>query len=303
MTEGPLLFAFVAGTVASANPCGFAILPAFFLAYAGTPEQSGSDARRRVAQALLAGAAMTVAFAVVFGAVGGGLAAGAGVLMPAMPWATIAVGAALLALGVAVLAGRHVALPVPRLLAGTGGGYGGPFFFGLAYAIASLSCTAPVFLSVVGASIGGNTVLVRTGMFLAYAAGMGTVLTALALGAALARGGMHRAVKRFLPHVSRASGALLVLAGGYLIYYWTFFLLPGSERREAGKGPIDSLNRLAERLQTWLSAGTGAWVGRALLGFLVVLAASALLWRFRSRTTRPRRQQPEVVEPARAAKE
>lgn len=277
MTEAPLVFAFVAGTVASANPCGFAILPAFFVTFAASPHASRAEPWRKVAQALATGGAMTLAFAVVFGGVGAAMAAGASALMPAMPWATIVVGILLVALGVALLAGRHVYLPLPDPLVRARGGYQGPFFFGIGYAVASLSCTVPVFLSVVGASLAGGGPLVRAGMFLAYALGMGTVLTALALGAALARGGLHGAIRRVVPHVSRASGAFLLAAGAYLVYYWAFFLLPGSERRTAGKGPIEALGGLAARLQTWLALD-GAWVGPVLLGVVATLAALTL-WR------------------------
>lgn len=300
MSEGPLVFAFVAGTVASANPCGFAVLPAFFLSYATSPDSPGAAAPRRVAQALLAGGAMTLAFAVVFGGVGAGLAAGAGVLMPAMPWATIVVGLALLALGVAVLAGRRVSLRLPDPLARGGGGYRGPFLFGAGYAVASLSCTLPIFLAVVGASLGGGGLAVRAGVFLAYAVGMGVVLTVLAIGAALARGGVHRALRRLVPHVSRLSGLFLVAAGAYLLYYWTFFLLPGSETRTAGKGPIDALNDLTNRLQAWLGSAGGIWVGRALLGLVFVLAVLTVWWilRARRRARKPSEERPRERLPA-----
>jgi hypothetical protein len=47
---------------------------------------------------------------------------------------------------------------------------------------------------------------------------MGTVLTALGIAVALARGGMARLLERVLPHLVRASGVLLVLAGAYVVY-------------------------------------------------------------------------------------
>lgn len=278
MRLAPLVFAFVAGTVASANPCGFALLPAAFLSYTASGEGSGGGAAGRIAQALLSGAAMTLAFALVFGLVGAGLAAGLGVLMPAMPWATIVVGSILAVLGVFVLSGRHISLPLPSPLSAAGSGYRGPFLFGVGYAVASLSCTLPVFLSVVGASAGGISFVVRSGMFVAYAVGMGTILTSLALGAALARGGLHRILRRAVRHISRVSGLFLLAAGLYLIYYWAFFLLPGSERRTAGKGPIEALNHLAERLQNWFAFGSGAWVASVLLAFIVIVAALAAWW-------------------------
>ncbi len=283
MNLGAVAFAFVAGTVASANPCGFAILPAFFLSYTASGEASRTDLGRRMAQALLAGGTMTLAFALVFGGVGVGLTAGASILMPAMPWATIVVGATFVVVSVAILAGRHVSMRLPDPLVRRPGGYRAPFLFGVGYAVASLSCTLPVFLSVVGASLGGAAVLTRSAMFLAYAVGMGTVLTALAIAAALARGGIHRALRKFIPYASRVSGLLLLAAGLYLIYYWTFFLIPGSERRTTGKGPIEALNRVAERLQTWFAFGGGVWLARVLLGLILVLAALVVWWSVRRR--------------------
>lgn len=284
MSRAPLLFAFAAGTVASANPCGFAILPAFFLSHLHAPDTAGADSRHRVIQALLAGAAMTAAFALVFGSVGAGLAAGAMVFMEAMPWATLVVGALLMALGIFALSGRPISVRLPDPLAGRGG-YRGPFLFGAAYAIASLSCTAPVFLSVVGASVGGPGLLVRGGMFLAYALGMGTMLTGLALGATLARGGMQAALRKLAPYVSRVSGAFLFASGAYLVYYWTFFLLPGSARRAAGKGPIEFMNGLAARLQAWLHFGEGAWLGPMLLAVIVAVVGLLILRGVRTRTS------------------
>lgn len=284
MTKVPLLFAFVAGTVASANPCGFAILPAFFLSYLRAPDTAVADSRHRVVEALLVGAAMTAAFVLVFGLVGAGMAAGATVLMAAMPWATLVVGALLMALGIFALGGRPISVRLPDPLSGKGG-YRGPFFFGAAYAVASLSCTAPVFLSVVGASLGRSGALLRGGMFLAYALGMGTILTGLALGAALARGGINAALRKLVPHVSRVSSVFLLASGAYLIYYWTFFLLPGSERRTAGKGPIDFMNGLAAQLQAWLHFGAGAWLGPLLLAVIVTLVGFLSLRRLRSRAS------------------
>lgn len=281
MNLGAVAFAFVAGTVASANPCGFAMLPAFFLAYTASGEASRTDARRRLAQALVAGGTMTLAFALVFGVVGAGLAAGISVLMQAMPWATIAVGVASAAIGIALLAGRHVSIRLPDPLARQAGGYRAPFLFGVGYAVASLSCTLPVFLSVVGASLGGAAALARSTMFVAYAVGMGTVLTSIAIAAALARGGIHRALRKFLPYASRVSGLFLMAAGLYLIYYWTFYLVPGSERRTTGKGPIEALNRLTGSLQSWFAAGGGVWVTRALLGLILVLGVLVVWWSVR----------------------
>jgi hypothetical protein len=73
-----------------------------------------------------------------------------------------------------------------------------------------------VFLALLGASLGSA----KLPTFVAYAVGMGVVLTALALTVAFARQGLARFLRRLLPNVGRLAGFLLAVSGGYLVYYW-----------------------------------------------------------------------------------
>src|SRR2546421_714281 len=59
-------------------------------------------------------------------------------------------------------------------------------------------------------------------LFAAYRLGLGLVLTAVALGAALVRGVVSTTLRRALPYVQQVSALLLVVAGGYLL--WTDLL-------------------------------------------------------------------------------
>ena len=152
------------------------------------------------------------------------------------------------------------------------------FLFGVGYSIASLSCTLPIFLAVVvGGGVSASPLEgVRT--LAAYAAGMGTIVTALAVTAALARSGLAFGICRLLPYVTRLSGALLLVAGVYVVYYWAFFLLPGSTSRESGRKPIDVGNQLSMTLQGGLSDQTGQLVVEILLGIIGALLVWTL-WR------------------------
>ena len=91
--------------------------------------------------------------------------------------------------------------------------------YGLTYAVASLSCTIGPFLAVISASLSGSGLLGGLAVFVAYALGMGLVVTVLSLAVALARVTAVTKLRRVLPHVSRLSGALLVAAGLYVAYY------------------------------------------------------------------------------------
>lgn len=275
MSGAALSFAFVAGTVAVVNPCGFALLPAYLARRVGAEDgaRAGSDA---VGRALLVGLVTTGGFMLVFGTAGSAIGLGARQLTRALPWAGLAIGVALLVAGLAVLAGGRLRAPVPRLRARKAReGLAGDLLFGVGYGTASLSCTLPIFLAATGGAVTGSLGASALS-FVAYAAGMGTILTALAVAAALSRRGLERALRRLVPFVSRASGALLALAGAYVVYYWAFFLLPGSETRTSGRSLIDRGEAISSRAATWLGSGAGEAAATAVLAALGALAVWAL---------------------------
>lgn len=284
MTGSTVSFAFVAGTVATVNPCGFALLPAYLARRVGAEDGTRRNADA-VSRALLVGAVTTAGFMLVFGTIGTAIGLGARELTRALPWAGLVIGVALVLAGAAVLAGGHLRLRLPQLrYRSTGGGLRGDVLFGIGYGTASLSCTLPIFLAATGSAVTGSFAGSALS-FLAYAAGMGTVLTALAVAAALSQQGVARALRRLVPYVNRASGALLLLAGAYVVYYWAFFLLPGSDTRTSGRSLINRGESFSSQAATWLGSGTGQTVASVVLGTIAALAAWAL-WRWLVRPAR-----------------
>jgi cytochrome c biogenesis protein CcdA len=91
--------------------------------------------------------------------------------------------------------------------------------------VASLSCTLPIFLVVVGSALTLAGLGAALLTFVAYALGMGTVLTALTVGTALFKGAVAQGLRRLVPYVERASALLLLGAGLYLVAYWAGPLL------------------------------------------------------------------------------
>jgi cytochrome c biogenesis protein CcdA len=276
VSGGAVSFAFVAGTVATVNPCGFALLPAYLARRVGADDgmRTGADA---VSRALVVGAVTTGGFMLVFGTIGTAIGLGARELTRALPWAGLVIGAVLAVAGAAVLAGGHLRLRLPQLPSRGGrGGLRGDVLFGIGYGTASLSCTLPIFLAATGGAVTGSLAASALS-FLAYAAGMGTVLTALAVAAALSRQGLALALRRLVPYVNRGSGALLLLAGAYVVYYWAFFVLPGSDTRTSGRSLINQGETLSSRAATWLGSSTGQTVATVVLGALAVLIVWALV--------------------------
>ncbi len=224
----PLGFAFAAGMASAVNPCGFAMLPAYLGLYLG----SNSEARekphimRQVGRAWLVGGSVTAGFVVLFGVVGGLISLGArSVVVEILPWLGLAIGVLLVFAGAWLVGGGKLytelaARAATRLGDPSAISPKGYFLFGLSYGTASLSCTLPVFLAVVGTSFASSSILASAGQFFLYALGMGLVIIALTLGIAFARGAMVGALRKALPYIQPIGSWLMIVAGAYIVFYW-----------------------------------------------------------------------------------
>jgi cytochrome c biogenesis protein CcdA len=222
----PFGWAFAAGMIASVNPCGFFMLPAYISYQLGTGDTvfDAASPLRRGLRALFLGVTATTGFVAVMGVVGALVAVGGQWMVRVFPYAGLAIGAALVGIGLWLLVtGRTLGLAAAgRLTISPRRSRGNIFLFGVAYAIGSLSCTLPIFLLVVGNSLAARGFAGSMVQFVSYALGMGSILIAVTLGAALSGGAVAGGLRRVLPHVHRTSAFFLVGAGGYLIYYWVW---------------------------------------------------------------------------------
>ena len=222
MNELNLAFAFTAGVFATVNPCGWAMLPSFVSYYLGSREEryKQKPLASRASEGVYIGLLVTAGFLVVFGAAGIVLSAGLRVIVKYMPFAALLVGLALVLLGLWLLVGKSLSVSLPALQLDLQTRHPKTvFLYGVAYAFASLSCTLPVFLAVIGASLTTAGFGAGAAMFGAYAAGMASVLMSIALSTALLKGVVAQWFRNLLPYVNRLGALLLILAGVYLIWY------------------------------------------------------------------------------------
>jgi cytochrome c biogenesis protein CcdA len=286
MNRDLLGLAFGAGLVASLNPCGFAMLPAY-LALVVRGEDTGR--LRALARAVAATAAMAVGFVAVFGVFGILTISAASAVQRYAPFVTVLIGIGLVALGVWLLMGRVF---LPRWW-GRGARWaptarlGSMFGYGASYAIASLSCAVGPFLAVTGAGLRDLTVLGRVSVYLAYAAGIAVVVGTLAVAAALASSALAERMRRVLPLVNRLSGVLLIAVGLYVGYYGVYEV----RLFEAHGNPQDPVVAAAARLQGALAGWVyrhGAWPWVAVL-IVLLIAGSSWVWLGRRRSARANR--------------
>ena len=223
----PFGYAFGAGMVTTVSPCGIAMLPAYVSFYLGAEEKGfwAKSSLRRGARALSMSGVVTLGFVVFFGIVGAILSVGGQFLITFVPWVAVLIGVVLILLGIYLTIGGHVYTNLPARLAGRlskNGNLGikGFLVFGIAYGIAALSCTLPIFLVVVGSALAMKGFTSGLLQFVSFALGMGFVIAIVTIGSALFKETINRWLHRLVPVVARFSGLLLIFAGGYILYFW-----------------------------------------------------------------------------------
>jgi cytochrome c biogenesis protein CcdA len=271
--DAELTYAFTLGMVATVNPCGFAMLPAYlsyFLGLEGEPGQKAS-----VLRALGVGLAVTAGFVVVFGVIGLGITQLSLSIERQLPYVTMVIGVGLFGLGIAMLRGFELSVRLPKVQMGTSGReLSSMFLFGVSYAIASLSCTIGLFLPVMTRAFDSNDLASGMAAFIAYAVGMGLVLSAVTIALSLARGGLVTNLRQAQPYISRISGGLLVVAGAYLAYYgWWESRVLADPRNAPPGGPVDLVTDVSDSVRNWITS-----VGAERIGIvLAVLIAIAVV--------------------------
>ncbi len=263
---------FLRGLVASVNPCAFVLLPTYLMYFLGMTGSRPGDQRASVRRALLVSAAVSAGFMAVF--------VTAGVLSEYVTswieanakYATLAIGIGFVALGVAMLAGYRLPVTTPKV--GTLSILGedratvvAMAGYGAAYAITSISCTLPLFISTMFGNVeqgGWGSGLAHV---VAYGLGMALVVTALTIALAVANTSLLSTLKSSSRYVDIVAAVLVVISGLYLIYY--FWVVDINEDSSAVTNRVDTLQR---RVQ---SALHDSWQAVAVVLGAIVLGAIA----------------------------
>ncbi|HEX6787510.1 MAG TPA: cytochrome c biogenesis protein CcdA [Acidimicrobiales bacterium] len=294
MIDGAFALAFLSGVVATVNPCGFAMLPAYLSYFLGIESHAAVDepAQASLRRALLVSASVSAGFLAVFTVLGFVIRAGGDGVADVIRYLSIVIGFLLIGLGIAFLLGRTLTFATPKLdRGGRTRTAWSMFVFGISYAIASFGCTIGPFVLTVLGSFTRDGTLSGVLMIVAYGLGMGLLLTTLTVTLALARGGLLRGLRSAMRRIDRVAGVLLILAGLYLVYYWWYDLVSDTGAKQVAGGGVSAwFQSQADRVAGWLN-DRGAGPLALVLGIVTVAAIAAVLAR------RPKAPQPRTVRP------
>ena len=230
-TSLPLGLAFIAGMSAAVNPCGFILLPTY-LGLILNENNSIEDTKRtnylHLSQIALF---VTLGFTIVFATIGVSISFGArSIIQELTSFITIINGVFLILIGIISLNSEtKIYLNWPTQIASK---FGDPrntkypkfinyLLFGMSYAVASISCTLPVFLAVIGVSLTNNNIIDIAKQFVLYSLGMGFIITITTLVIASLENSLLKGMTRLTKWFQYTTSTIMILAGSYLIFYWT----------------------------------------------------------------------------------
>lgn len=292
MLNGAVLgLAFTAGLVATVNPCGFAMLPAYISYFMGSDSDQALSPAASLSRGMQVGSVVSLGFIAAFGVAGFLITLGLQSLIDVLPWLALVIGLGLVILGLAMVRGFYLNVRLPgmrgvkkeRTLRSL-------FLFGVSYAVASLSCTLPVFLSLVPVTLSQESIVGGVAIFVAYGLGMSAVLIVLTLALSLGRTSIVRWMRSTARYINQVSGVILIVAGLFIVWYWATILASGAAQA-GSNGVVRWIDVLSANLNQFVGDNT-----RLVIATLVGVIGGTGLYITARRLLSPRTQDvPEVL--------
>ncbi len=207
-----LTFIFTAGVFALFSPCGFPMLPGYISYYMGTKTSLG--------RAIPGGIACTLGLVTIFSIIGALATALGGLLSVYIPLLEIVAGIFTIFLGIIIMFELKYPIFGLPIKAPKQKGFIGLFLYGIAYGMATLGCSAPIFFSILSYAIAAGSILQGIVTFIVYAIGMGLPLLIVTVLIVKTKKFILTRIVRLIPLIQKISGMVLVFIGIYLIYFY-----------------------------------------------------------------------------------
>ena len=208
-----IVAAFSAGVLTFFSPCSFPMLPAYVALYMGIEENTKQ--KKFLKRGIINGSVSTFAFILVFSAIGLLTSLLTSVVNPYMRYIEPVIGIFLIILGVLYLSNMNLTLHFTIKSSKNK-----IFSFAILYALASIGCALPIFISMVLFALTRGGYFDAILVFLAYALGMGAMMIIINVLIAGAKQTAIKKIKAAMPIIKKLGSILLIVIGSYLIYYY-----------------------------------------------------------------------------------
>ena len=211
-----LMFTFTAGVFVLFSPCAFPMFPGYISLYIGT------DATTK--KAVEGGTICALGLLTLFTAIGVVAFAIGSLAFTFLPHLELLVGLFMIIMGFSMIFEIGMPTFLPSIRIQQQNKLLGIFLYGIAYGLATIGCSAPIFFSILlyTATLGEPFQVLLT--FVSYAAGIALPLIAVTIIVAKSRDLLVRKFVRATSLLHRIGGVVLTLSGTYLTTSYISFL-------------------------------------------------------------------------------
>ena len=212
-----LVFAFTAGVFVLFSPCAFPMFPGYVSLYIGT------DATTR--KAVEGGTVCALGLLTLFTAIGVIASVIGSLAFTFIPYLELLVGLFMIIMGVSMILGITMPPFLPSIRVQEQNKLLGIFLYGVAYGLATIGCSAPIFFSILFYTVmlGDPFQILLT--FISYAAGMALPLVAVTIIVSKSRDFLVKKFVRATTLLQRIGAIILLLSGTYLTISYISLLL------------------------------------------------------------------------------
>ena len=209
-------FAFSAGVAAFFSPCAITLLPG----YVTYTLSNKYEKKQKILSGLKLSLLAILGFFTVFGIIGTTIIFGGQQIKNYIPQISILTGSILILLGSSSLLGKKYFLNTARLLNHKKKTQNNSsYFFGISFAIGSLGCTFPLFITVLFQGISQNSLINGFLSLFAYISGLGILMIITTILTVLAQSMVQKRLKQLMSFITKISSIIIIIAGAYMIYY------------------------------------------------------------------------------------
>ncbi|MGM0421109.1 MAG: cytochrome c biogenesis CcdA family protein [Bacillota bacterium] len=216
---------FTAGLMAAFNPCGVILLPAYVVYIIGKGKRRKNDKIIDLfLSGLKAGISMTAGFISVFTLLGILISVLGRSMLRYAPWMAVLIGVLFFIYGLGLLlypekleVGLNFNIQLENKKRGV---FTSLYIYGISYALASIGCILPIFLTVILTTFTSDSFFEGLINFIAFSLGMGLMVTIISILAFLMRDLILRWLKKIVPYMHTIVALFLIITGIYLLYYW-----------------------------------------------------------------------------------
>ncbi len=217
-----LYFSFIAGLAAFFAPCSFAMLPGYITYYISKNSGNGQSSTllRNILNGIIFGLIASAGFFTVFLTAGFSVIFVGQFIKSFIPWIAVITGFALIIIGISMLTGKEFTyFQAPNIHIANKGSKLRIYLFGIVYAIGSLGCVFPIFLSIVVQSLSYNSIISSISILFVYVLAMSMVMVTVTALAFASKYAILQKIDKYLHYVKKGTAILLIIAGAYMIYY------------------------------------------------------------------------------------